>query len=491
MQHPIETAVGEKHIGTSGVIFTPVLPTSIPRYDRFVSAGGGVLIDAVPACTRLASEEIGAEWVHYPNPEGDTYFRHAQRQIVTQSNVRVPSTARWLLLAHDYLIELGRSKNLQIVEFEVYMHIVSKSLAACEVEYYFVDNRYRHPFWLHVARVQDLGLAAFETLDHLKAALMPEYWTHREYFPAHQPHDQASEKELIAIFRHGCADDMTSFGSMFPYGAQECRDHLRTLEGFVASGEPSSYRTATFARLWGSITRVRHINGYSLPGPRLDRNQGLAEFKNGQRPNFILRVLDILFLTLSRPKFDRITELWNGRVVFQRHWHVYFEELRSEWLRLAVLGLALFIVGGIAIVVRGPTPLVAAATSLASLSVISALALYERHSRWRFNTASDISSWIRSVESSRSGLLPLAIKFTMPQTTAMYSAFLLLMALLMLAADSLRESDSINSAMLLAAAFAPAIIVYLVLGVDTWNGTGDTSDQLVDAREPRFEELEV
>lgn len=96
-----------------------------------------------------------------------------------------------------------------------------------------------------------------------------------------------------------------------------------------------------------------------------------------------------------------------------------------------------------------------------------------------------------SVESSRSGLLPLAIKFTVPQATAMYSAFLLLMALLMLAADSLRESDSINSAMLLAAAFAPAIIVYLVLRVDTWNGAGDTSDQLVDAREPRFDELEV
>lgn len=113
------------------------------------------------------SEEIDAEWVHYPNPEGDTYFRHAQRRIVTQSNVRDPSTARWLLVAHDYLIELGRSKNLQIVEFEVYMHIVSESLAACNVEYYFVDSRLRHPFWLHVARVQDLGLAGFETLDHL------------------------------------------------------------------------------------------------------------------------------------------------------------------------------------------------------------------------------------------------------------------------------------------------------------------------------------
>lgn len=82
---------------------------------------------------------------------------------------------------------------------------------------------------------------------------------------------------------------------------------------------------------------MREINGYGLPGPRLDRNQGLEEFKKSQQPTFLLRIIDAIFLRLARSKFDRITELWNGRVVFQRHWHIYFDEQRHEWLRLSVL----------------------------------------------------------------------------------------------------------------------------------------------------------
>ncbi|KIO20521.1 hypothetical protein M407DRAFT_29838 [Tulasnella calospora MUT 4182] len=103
---------------------------------------------------------------------------------------------------------------------------------------------------------------------------------------------------------------------------------------------------------------------------------------------------NILFLNLPAPKFHRITELWNGRVVFQRHWHSYLDDQRSEWLRLAVLGFAVFIVGVFLIVEDGPNPLAVTSASLAAAEVISVLALYERYSRSKFNTASDISSWI-------------------------------------------------------------------------------------------------
>ncbi|KAG8934686.1 hypothetical protein FRC01_001087 [Tulasnella sp. 417] len=285
----------------------------------------------------MKPKNIGDGWIESTNPEGDRFFHHIQRHIVTQTNVQVLLSEQVLFRAHDHLIELGRARDPQIAEREVYIHVAGETPVDKRVEYYFIDNEARHPFWVHGAKIQDLGIQGFETLDHLRASLVSEYWTHIEYFPAHQVLERASENELISIFRYGCADDMTSFGSTFPYGAQESREHLQTLEGFIASGEFSAYRTATFARLWASITRVRHINNYGLPGPRLDRNQGLVEFKKSQQPTLILRILDVLFLTLPRSKFDLITELWNGRVVFQRHWHTYFDDQRREWLRLAVL----------------------------------------------------------------------------------------------------------------------------------------------------------
>ncbi|KIO30644.1 hypothetical protein M407DRAFT_20359 [Tulasnella calospora MUT 4182] len=441
------------------IVFKTTLPSLIPRYDREVSNCVGPRTDFVAPNTRLPtrSEHIDGGWVAFTNPEGDCYSLHKERHILTYSNIRVPSTRQKLISAHNCLVELGRAKDPQIAEREVYIHILTETPTSTQAEYYFMDSSAMHPFWVHGVRMQDLGLSGFESTDHLQATLIPEFWTHIEYFAVHRKLEKSWENELIAIFRHGCTDDMTSFGSTFPYGAQECREHLQTLEGFIASGDYSGYRTATFARLWASITRVRQINGYGLPGPRLDRNQGLVEFQKSQQPTVILRILDALFLRLPRSKFDRITELWNGRVVFQRHWHVYFDEQRSEWLRVAVLSSALFIVGTGIIVVDGPKPLVVASASLASASVISALSLHESHSRSRFNTASDISSWIMSVESFRSGLLPIAVKFTLPQITALYSAFFLLFALL-----TLINQRAANPALLSLASLGPATVAIII-----------------------------
>ncbi|KAG8951195.1 hypothetical protein FRC04_006677 [Tulasnella sp. 424] len=396
MQHLVEPGVADKTINPPGLLLRPTLPSLLPRYDRPVSGWCGSLRDVVPPNTRPSNttkcSQLPDGWEEYTSPEGDTYFRHQKLSIVTNTNIRLPSYEQVFIMAHDRLMELGGAIDLHIRDSEVFIQVTEKTPFTYQAEYYFVDHHVRLPFWVHPVRVQDLGLPSFGTNGHLRAALTPEFWTHMEYFPAHQALDTSSESELIAIFRHGCADDITSYGSTFPYDARDCRNFLQTLEGFVASGEFSSYRTSIFAKLWASITRVRHANGYSLDGPRLDRLQGLEHFTSDQRPDLYIQMLITLSLALPLTKFNRISELWNG-----------------------------------------------------------------------------------------------PIKFTVPQATAIYSASLLLLALLELAADSLRDSDAISLAMLLAATFGPAIIVYLMLRVDTWNGASDNSEELVDAQEFRWD----
>ena len=34
----------------------------------------------------------------------------------------------------------------------------------------------------------------------------------------------------------------------------------------------------------------------------------------------------------SRGLFERLSALWTGRIVYQRHWHAFLEEMRGEWL---------------------------------------------------------------------------------------------------------------------------------------------------------------
>lgn len=62
-----------------------------------------------------------------------------------------------------------------------------------------------------------------------------------------------------------------------------------------------------------------------------------------------------------------------------------------------------------------------------------------------------------SVESPRSGLLPIAIKFTLPQVTALYSALFLLFALL-----TLINQKVSNPTLLSLAALGPATVAIFI-----------------------------
>lgn len=39
--------------------------------------------------------------------------------------------------------------------------------------------------------------------------------------------------------------------------------------------------------------------------------------------------------SLSLQIFARLSEMWNGRVVYQRHWHIFFKDMRADWMRIA------------------------------------------------------------------------------------------------------------------------------------------------------------
>lgn len=86
------------------------------------------------------------------------------------------------------------------------------------------------------------------------------------------------------------------------------------------------------------VARVRHINGYGLKYPRLDRLQGLGDYSSMQaRRSLKWAVAELVCFNTPRQLFGRITALWNGRIVYQRHWHTLFDELRREWELMALI----------------------------------------------------------------------------------------------------------------------------------------------------------
>jgi len=131
-----------------------------------------------------------------------------------------------------------------------------------------------------------------------------------------------------------------------------------------------------------------------------------------------------------------MTALWNGRVVYQRHWHTFFDDLNREWLRMGGLSLAVFLADTMLFASgRMTTPFIISG-SLAGSAIFSAVFLHQTHSGGRLATAPDISSYIVKVEDFNHGLRPLSLTFTLPHALASYSAIFLAMGLLMLSLEN-------------------------------------------------------
>ncbi|KAG8860101.1 hypothetical protein FRB96_004124 [Tulasnella sp. 330] len=434
-----------------------------------VQDGGPIsTIDALAGVKTLSvtAGDAPKGWRTCIHPEGDTYFCHDEKRIVTTSDPRDQSILESLLKSHDQLKRLLYATARDLLSHsELYLNVGRESSGDIPVHYYWADHLTSQIFWCEDVPCAALGFPDFGSRGEIKSRLTPEYWTHVEYFPVHLPVKPESEDEIIGIFRHGCIDDKTSPGSTFPFSEAESLQYLRVLEGFKSTlssaGIIQGYRNAVIARLWNAIARARHINRYGLDSPRLDRLQGLALFTESQmKDSKILRVAELLCGGLSRVVFVRLTSMWNGRVVYQRHWQAFFQDMRGDWAQVAsaVRFLAGLLRAGVkdadgdgmgstVLLASGVTSLpVLASIAFSGASVFISSALCHRHRTETLATGPDVSKYIMSVENYYHGLRPLSIVYVIPHALTVYSAISFTAAVLLLAFQRAKNVKDIVSA---------------------------------------------
>lgn len=219
-------------------------------------------------CSRL--ETLPKGWRRYIHPEGDAYWYHDGKRIVTPSNPRDPAVLGVLLTCHEQLQrQLYERAKERIPLSELYLHVTHGASDVLEARYYWADHSACQIFWSEDVACAALGLQTLDSeaeisesihacssaaSDYLESGsrLIPEYWTHVEYFPMHWSVNQEAEDVIIGVLRHGCvgkllgiplvgvliptegslSDNMTSPGSTFPFSAVECSEYITVLEGF-------------------------------------------------------------------------------------------------------------------------------------------------------------------------------------------------------------------------------------------------------------------
>jgi len=412
---------------------TPSFDTRYNAIDRR-SKGRQVLDSVIPALTRINTYSFGKDrlpegWFDFQHPEGATYYVRADGQIVTPVDPRHEGNRA---LLNNAFLEIVRHLREQAIHdfgpIECFLNISPET--PTQVLYYLVDHKNRQIFWVSNLTSRDSSLPAVETFGDIRSVLLPEYWLFLDYYPCHGDFPRDAADELLGILSHGEIDDMTSPGSTCPYGAEECRRYRKCIQNVISTG-PDAYKTACVARIWSAVARARHINSYGLDGARLDRLQGLiAPADAHKRKNSKMALLEALLFYLPVGIESRLASLFNGRVVYQRHWQVFFNDMRMNWVYLAAIATFLMI-GNVIMMTYGKASFMGVTSALlAGASVFASVYLHQQHPAHSLSTGPEISAYVMRYEDYYQGLRPLAIVLSVPQGLVIYSAIAFHVALI-------------------------------------------------------------
>ncbi|KAG9044935.1 hypothetical protein FS837_007296 [Tulasnella sp. UAMH 9824] len=378
--------------------------------------------------------ELESQWTTFTHPEGNKYYWQQRLKIVSLSNPNQADYDRIFRHARNIVEDLARAQNTDIQDAEAFFSVAGMDGNTIELHYYMIDHDKRVPFWLHPANVdQELpGIGPYESKDHLYLALRTEYWIHLESYPAHRMVPESAVDELTALLIHNGTDDVTSQGSISPWSADECLRYLTLFGEFKGKG-PSSYQTAVIARVWSTVSRVRYMNRHGLPGPRLDRLQGIDLFIAGQlKYNLVLSIAEYLCFNIPKGMFFRLSELWNGRLVYIRHWDRFLDDYRGLCLRMASASAGIICVTTFLLSSKSLNNGMVAAISLGSIALFTSLYLHERHSNTKLGTAMDVSAYLSKSESFQYGLRPLSVLLSLPQALTIWAGLFFQVGLVLL-----------------------------------------------------------
>lgn len=380
------------------------------------------------------------DWNEYVHPEGDTYWYHSEKGLLTSLDPRDVQIRSCLTKAFDEILALLPSR----FDMEIFIDLEisdPKHPAGVTVLYYMVDHRNKQIFWAVDVDFNVIGMSPCQSKGHLKSFLTPEYWVHVDYFPAHFDFDKNlsdAEAELMAFLGHGAVDDKTAPGSTCPWGAAECLQYLTVLRDFRTFDDKTSYRVATIARLWSAVGRARHINSFGLPNARLDRLQGFVDY-TPVRSSLSMTICETATFSISISILRRMSTLFNGRVVFHRHWDIFFKDLRGTWMKSSCVGAVILLCDMALIASRLNNIATMASASLSGASIVIGLFLHQKHPQWKLATGPEISQYVMSVEDYYQGLRPLSIILALPQTLGIYAALFFHIGLLLVVTDRIKQ----------------------------------------------------
>ncbi|KAI6098347.1 hypothetical protein EDD16DRAFT_1718615 [Pisolithus croceorrhizus] len=230
-------------------------------------------------------------WMKYTQPEGAPYYFHEEKRIIT--DITEPQQLVELVGISNTLLRKAREIGLPLhLDVEVVITKVFGPEKKRDYGYYFIDHRQRLLFWVHDYDLSHIffNVKGVTARDHMKQAVVTQYWMHIELYPNRRELKANDHEELKNTLTYAIADAVTSNTPLAPFDLESMTrmlDLVEKLEVSIGKENPyavwvigirystllhrfSNHRPARFAR---EFSRSRFINFSGQPCARLDADQ--------------------------------------------------------------------------------------------------------------------------------------------------------------------------------------------------------------------------
>ncbi|KAF8190439.1 hypothetical protein BJ912DRAFT_965107 [Pholiota molesta] len=398
----------------------PILPQSTGRYDvqKRVQRSNAIVEIAMFASARDASPTyLPPDWSSAVHPEGKAYFHSsADLRCVTECNIHDPEVAAKIAAWTAHVEKCAADQEIVLTSsMELFLQTQDD-----DCNYYIADHTTQTIFWLSRDETDDLGLLPVVSPSHLQMQLQAQYWSHVENFCMHMGGlPQRCIDELILVFSHGLADNLTSSLSTFPYDAATTEKFLNLL---ISSRNQihEGYTVAIVARLWGLIMYNRYETHFGQEQARLSRDSAIL-VDAVQEMQWTKTIGSILTFRTSETYLKRLDSLFVDQFVYGSDWASFMTYCMKNWQRSIVTSVVLLLCHIFCFFLPISPVLAYTSTSLATLSILTSALLIHRHDELVDATAVTAHEYLDSIISPLFKFQGGAFVFSLPQVFFVYA----------------------------------------------------------------------
>jgi len=352
------------------------------------------------------------QWSQYIHPEGKAYFwRDSGLSIVTEACMYDPETAEKVCV---WATEVERQLECQgypLDNLELFLETDNNDY---DCSYYLVNRATNSVFWLLDYSTTDLGIRDVVSDSHLKILFEAQYWTHIENFCMHFGGlPQKAIDDLILVFLHAHADNLTSNLSTFPYTAMQCQNFLKLLQS--SRDNIREGHVVTFVgRIWAIILYNRYETHYGQEQSRLSRDCAILP-EDITEVQWTRRLLSLLSLRTADRYLQTLDALFVDKFVYGHVWNTFMGTCLRTWRQDCCASAILLLLHIVCFFLPVLKCMAYTSGLLASTSLLAGIFLIHRHEQLDVVEAQEAQVYLSGVRSEYFKFQGVAAAYSLPR----------------------------------------------------------------------------